>query len=47
MYIFGYWKCMFVDFLTEYIGPPYSVHIECRVVIIEAPIPDQDPIANP
>ena len=23
---YGYWKCMFVDSLTEYIGPPNCVH---------------------
>ena len=22
----GYWKCMFVDFLIEYIGPSNCVH---------------------
>jgi hypothetical protein len=30
---YGYWKCMFVDFLTTYINSPHYVHtIECKVI---------------
>ena len=30
---YGYRKCMFVNFLTEYIDPPIVSIIECRIVI--------------
>ena len=29
---YSYCKCVFVDSLTEYIGPPNYVHYECGLV---------------
>ena len=26
----GYWKCIFVDSSTDYIGPPISVHVSVK-----------------
>ena len=31
---YGYWNCMFLDFVTGYIVLPIVFTIECRVVII-------------
>ena len=31
-YSYGYWKCMFVDTLSEYISPPNVFTTECGVV---------------